>query len=115
MAECPVYYLSKKCLGGCKAAEANNNAFASARRRSKLYRPGFADLQEARVKKSVGLGGWHWLLLKDSGEEVRLQRNALQVISLPTGQESVTALPEPKSTNWLTAKWMFGQSGCLQQ
>ena len=40
------------------------------------------------VKKAVGLGGWHWLLLS-SGEEVRLQRNALTVLAPPTGQESV--------------------------
>ena len=66
-----------------------------------------ADLQEARVKKSVGLGGWHWLLLKDSGEEVRLQRNALQVISLPTGQESVSALGDRTPQN------ASRQSGCL--
>jgi hypothetical protein len=45
--------------------------------------------RQARVKKSVGLGGWHWLLLRDSGEEVRLQRNALTVLAGPTGQESV--------------------------
>lgn len=40
------------------------------------------------VKKAVGLGGWHWLRLS-SGEEVRLQRNALTVLEPPTGQESV--------------------------
>ena len=40
----------------------------------------------ATVKKSVNLGGWHWLLL-ENGKEVRLQKNALEVISLPTGEE----------------------------
>lgn len=40
------------------------------------------------VKKAVGLGGWHWLLLSN-GEEVRLQRNALTVLAPPTGQELV--------------------------
>eukprot|EP00252_Welwitschia_mirabilis_P020374 TRINITY_DN498_c0_g2_i3.p1 TRINITY_DN498_c0_g2~~TRINITY_DN498_c0_g2_i3.p1 ORF type:complete len:226 (-),score=47.35 TRINITY_DN498_c0_g2_i3:314-991(-) len=37
------------------------------------------------VKKAVGFG-WHWLVLKN-GAEVKLQRNALSVIELPTGQE----------------------------
>eukprot|EP00252_Welwitschia_mirabilis_P011284 TRINITY_DN2539_c0_g1_i1.p1 TRINITY_DN2539_c0_g1~~TRINITY_DN2539_c0_g1_i1.p1 ORF type:complete len:218 (+),score=31.96 TRINITY_DN2539_c0_g1_i1:244-897(+) len=38
------------------------------------------------VKKAVGLGGWHWLVLKN-GVEVKLQRNALSVLEAPTGQE----------------------------
>lgn len=38
------------------------------------------------VKKAVGLGGWHWLVLKN-GVEVKLQRNALSVIEHPTGNE----------------------------
>lgn len=38
------------------------------------------------VKKAVGLGGWHWLVLKN-GVEVKLQRNALSVIEPPTGHE----------------------------
>eukprot|EP00227_Mantoniella_beaufortii_P020786 CAMPEP_0197602916 /NCGR_PEP_ID=MMETSP1326-20131121/38179_1 /TAXON_ID=1155430 /ORGANISM="Genus nov. species nov., Strain RCC2288" /LENGTH=92 /DNA_ID=CAMNT_0043170355 /DNA_START=200 /DNA_END=475 /DNA_ORIENTATION=+ len=38
------------------------------------------------VKKAVGLGGWHWLKLSN-GAECRLQRNALSVISHPTGLE----------------------------
>ncbi|RWR72328.1 Histone deacetylase complex subunit SAP30/SAP30-like protein [Cinnamomum micranthum f. kanehirae] len=38
------------------------------------------------VKKAVGLGGWHWLVLTN-GIEVKLQRNALSVIEAPTGQE----------------------------
>ncbi|XP_031503269.1 uncharacterized protein LOC116266262 [Nymphaea colorata] len=38
------------------------------------------------VKKAVGLGGWHWLVLKN-GVEVKLQRNALSVIEAPTGNE----------------------------
>lgn len=37
------------------------------------------------VKKAVGFG-WHWLVLTN-GAEVKLQRNALSVIELPTGQE----------------------------
>jgi len=40
----------------------------------------------ATVKKSVGLGGWHWLVL-ENGKEVKLQKNALEVVSLPTGEE----------------------------
>ncbi|CAH9106716.1 unnamed protein product [Cuscuta europaea] len=38
------------------------------------------------VKKAVGLGGWHWLVLKN-GVEVKLQRNALSVLEAPTGDE----------------------------
>ncbi|GKU95235.1 hypothetical protein SLEP1_g8619 [Rubroshorea leprosula] len=38
------------------------------------------------VKKAVGLGGWHWLVLKN-GDEVKLQRNALSVVEHPTGNE----------------------------
>nr|XP_019711036.1 uncharacterized protein LOC105059093 isoform X2 [Elaeis guineensis] len=38
------------------------------------------------VKKAVGLGGWHWLVLKN-GVEVKLQRNALSVLETPTGNE----------------------------
>ncbi|RWW79717.1 hypothetical protein BHE74_00011975 [Ensete ventricosum] len=39
------------------------------------------------VKKAVGLGGWHWLVLKN-GVEVKLQRNALSVLEAPTGNEN---------------------------
>ncbi|MCL7027283.1 hypothetical protein MKW94_005818 [Papaver nudicaule] len=38
------------------------------------------------VKKAVGLGGWHWLILTN-GIEVKLQRNALSVLEAPTGLE----------------------------
>ncbi|KAK5785573.1 hypothetical protein PVK06_040169 [Gossypium arboreum] len=38
------------------------------------------------VKKAVGLGGWHWLVLKN-GVEVKLQRNALSVLEHPIGNE----------------------------
>ncbi|KAF7137506.1 hypothetical protein RHSIM_Rhsim07G0235900 [Rhododendron simsii] len=41
---------------------------------------------EGVVKKAVGLGGWHWLVLTN-GIEVKLQRNALSVIEAPTGNE----------------------------
>eukprot|EP00891_Asterochloris_glomerata_P000555 jgi/Astpho2/555/Aster-08214 len=40
-----------------------------------------------RVKKAVGLGGWHHVLL-ENGEECRLQRNALVVLEHPTGNET---------------------------
>ncbi|PPR82061.1 hypothetical protein GOBAR_AA38652 [Gossypium barbadense] len=42
------------------------------------------------VKKAVGLGGWHWLVLKN-GVEVKLQRNALSVLEHPTGNENTRA------------------------
>lgn len=38
------------------------------------------------VKKATGLGGWHWLVLKN-GVEVKLQRNALSVLEAPSGNE----------------------------
>ncbi|KAK1395677.1 putative histone deacetylase complex subunit SAP30/SAP30-like protein [Heracleum sosnowskyi] len=38
------------------------------------------------VKKAVGLGGWHWLVLTN-GIDVKLQRNALSVVEPPTGNE----------------------------
>lgn len=41
---------------------------------------------KATVKRSVGLGGWHWLVLP-SGEEIKLQRNALLVLEHPSGNE----------------------------
>uniref|UniRef100_A0A1D1YX85 Histone deacetylase complex subunit SAP30 n=1 Tax=Anthurium amnicola TaxID=1678845 RepID=A0A1D1YX85_9ARAE len=41
---------------------------------------------EGVVKKAVGLGGWHWLVLTN-GIEVKLQRNALSVIEAPSGHE----------------------------
>lgn len=44
---------------------------------------------QAIVKRANGLGGWHWLVLP-SGEEIKLQRNALVVEELgpPESQES---------------------------
>eukprot|EP01018_Ginkgo_biloba_P012322 Gb_31640 [translate_table: standard] len=38
------------------------------------------------VKNAAGFRGWHWLVLAN-GVEVKLQRNALSVIELPTGNE----------------------------
>ncbi|EYU45109.1 hypothetical protein ABFS82_03G054800 [Erythranthe guttata] len=50
------------------------------------------------VKKAVGLGGWHWLVLTN-GIEVKLQRNALSVIEAPTGNEEDDDL-EFEHTQW---------------
>ncbi|KAI3726726.1 hypothetical protein L1987_66528 [Smallanthus sonchifolius] len=50
------------------------------------------------VKKAVGLGGWHWLVLTN-GIEVKLQRNALSVIEAPTGNE------EDNDLEFETAQW----------
>ncbi|XP_010543086.1 PREDICTED: uncharacterized protein LOC104816111 [Tarenaya hassleriana] len=50
------------------------------------------------VKKAVGLGGWHWLVLTN-GIEVKLQRNALSVLEPPTGNEEDSAL-EFEGTQW---------------
>ncbi|XP_022017712.1 uncharacterized protein LOC110917470 isoform X5 [Helianthus annuus] len=43
------------------------------------------------VKKAVGLGGWHWLVLTN-GIEVKLQRNALSVIEAPTASDDTQKL-----------------------
>lgn len=43
--------------------------------------------QRAVVRRAVGLGGWHWLQVLPSGEEVKLQRNALEVLERPSGHE----------------------------
>lgn len=43
--------------------------------------------QTAIVKRAVGLGGWHWLTVLPTGEEVKLQRNALEVLERPSGNE----------------------------
>ncbi|XP_071731471.1 uncharacterized protein [Rutidosis leptorrhynchoides] len=50
------------------------------------------------VKKAVGLGGWHWLVLTN-GIEVKLQRNALSVIEAPTGNEEDDDL-EFENVHW---------------
>ncbi|RWW80034.1 hypothetical protein BHE74_00011638 [Ensete ventricosum] len=39
------------------------------------------------VKKAVGLGGWHWLVITFPCSIVKLQRNALSVIEAPSGHE----------------------------
>jgi hypothetical protein len=49
--------------------------------------------QEAKVRRSSGLGGWHWLVLP-SGEEIKLQRNALVVLEYPTGLEAESSASE---------------------
>ncbi|BDA44944.1 probable histone deacetylase complex subunit SAP30 at C-terminar half [Coccomyxa sp. Obi] len=54
--------------------------------------------QRGKIKKSVGLGGWHWLKLH-SGEEVRLQRNALTVLEPPSNQESDFSEEEDNAAN----------------
>lgn len=48
------------------------------------------------VKKAVGLGGWHWLVLTN-GLEVKLQRNALSVLEPPTGLEDDNDSDDGKS------------------
>ena len=48
---------------------------------------------EAKVRRSTGLGGWHWLVLP-SGEEIKLQRNALTVLEYPTGLEAESSASE---------------------
>ncbi|CAH2067342.1 unnamed protein product [Thlaspi arvense] len=51
------------------------------------------------VKKAVGLGGWHWLVLTN-GIEVKLQRNALSVIEAPTGNEEDNDIAIEQHTQW---------------
>ncbi|KAM0950431.1 putative histone deacetylase complex subunit SAP30/SAP30, SAP30 domain superfamily [Dioscorea sansibarensis] len=60
------------------------------------------------VKKAVGLGGWHWLVLTN-GIEVKLQRNALSVIEAPTGHEEDDEL-ECGNMQWNTSDLAFGET-----
>ena len=48
---------------------------------------------QATVRRSIGLGGWHWLVLPD-GSEIKLQRNALTVLEYPTGLEAESSASE---------------------
>ncbi|KAK6116255.1 hypothetical protein DH2020_050002 [Rehmannia glutinosa] len=57
------------------------------------------------VKKAVGLGGWHWLVLTN-GIEVKLQRNALSVIEAPTGNEEDDDL-EFEQVQWNSSDMAF--------
>ncbi|KAL0392003.1 UNVERIFIED_CONTAM: hypothetical protein Sradi_2423100 [Sesamum radiatum] len=57
------------------------------------------------VKKAVGLGGWHWLVLTN-GIEVKLQRNALSVIEAPTGNEEDDSL-EFEHVQWNSSDMAF--------
>ncbi|KAG9440905.1 hypothetical protein H6P81_021070 [Aristolochia fimbriata] len=57
------------------------------------------------VKKAVGLGGWHWLVLTN-GIEVKLQRNALSVIEAPTGNEDDDDL-ECENMQWNSSDMAF--------
>ncbi|GFQ04889.1 hypothetical protein PHJA_002633000 [Phtheirospermum japonicum] len=60
---------------------------------------------EGVVKKAVGLGGWHWLVLTN-GIEVKLQRNALSVIEAPTGNEEDDDL-EFEQVQWNSSDMAF--------
>ncbi|KAL1564448.1 hypothetical protein AAHA92_06790 [Salvia divinorum] len=57
------------------------------------------------VKKAVGLGGWHWLVLTN-GIEVKLQRNALSVLEAPTGNEEDDYL-ESEHEHWNSSDIAF--------
>lgn len=58
------------------------------------------------VKKAVGLGGWHWLVLTN-GIDVKLQRNALSVVQPPTGNE------EDDDLEFENAQWNCSDLGEL--
>ncbi|KAI3504798.1 hypothetical protein L1887_26517 [Cichorium endivia] len=60
------------------------------------------------VKKAVGLGGWHWLVLTN-GIEVKLQRNALSVIEAPTGNEDDDVL-EFENLQWNVSNLASGDA-----
>uniref|UniRef100_A0A7N0VGF7 Histone deacetylase complex subunit SAP30 Sin3 binding domain-containing protein n=1 Tax=Kalanchoe fedtschenkoi TaxID=63787 RepID=A0A7N0VGF7_KALFE len=68
------------------------------------------------VKKAVGLGGWHWLVLKN-GIEVKLQRNALSVLEPPTGNEvdDDEDFDNSSSGSDLGAKGNFFTAGFMSQ
>nr|XP_009411032.1 PREDICTED: uncharacterized protein LOC103992867 isoform X1 [Musa acuminata subsp. malaccensis]XP_018684647.1 PREDICTED: uncharacterized protein LOC103992867 isoform X1 [Musa acuminata subsp. malaccensis] len=57
------------------------------------------------VKKAVGLGGWHWLVLTN-GIEVKLQRNALSVIEAPSGHEEDDEI-ECENMQWNSSDLAF--------
>ncbi|URE38055.1 hypothetical protein MUK42_13047 [Musa troglodytarum] len=57
------------------------------------------------VKKAVGLGGWHWLVLTN-GIEVKLQRNALSVIEAPSGHEEDDEI-ECENMQWNSSDMAF--------
>ncbi|XP_068655161.1 uncharacterized protein [Aristolochia californica] len=65
------------------------------------------------VKKAVGLGGWHWLVLTN-GIEVKLQRNALSVIEAPTGNEDDDDL-ECVNMQWNGSDMAFDDSQKVQR
>ena len=46
--------------------------------------------RRGRIRRCVGLGGWHLVVLSDTREEIRIQRNAL--VSRPSAQISVTLI-----------------------
>ena len=74
--------------------------------------------QRGVVRKAVGLGGWHWLQL-DTGERIRLQRNAIRVLQAPTGDEKVRCTASSNTELLklgITPKWMlqsYFSAACL--
>ncbi|KAJ0973666.1 hypothetical protein J5N97_015631 [Dioscorea zingiberensis] len=60
------------------------------------------------VKKAVGLGGWHWLVLTN-GIEVELQRNALSVIEAPAGHEEDDEIVS-ENMQWNASDMAFGET-----
>ncbi|KAI8466267.1 MAG: hypothetical protein J3K34DRAFT_66519 [Monoraphidium minutum] len=67
---------------------------------------------EATVKRASGLGGWHWLVLP-SGEEIKLQRNALQVIEL--GPEEAASGDSSEEEQEIEARASFGRAEILDR
>ncbi|XP_057477766.1 uncharacterized protein LOC130765375 isoform X2 [Actinidia eriantha] len=66
------------------------------------------------VKKAVGLGGWHWLVLKN-GAEVKLQRNALSVVEPPTDNEENGDFDNSSSDSDIGHKYNDISSGKLSK
>lgn len=69
---------------------------------------------QATVRRSIGLGGWHWLVLP-SGEEVKLQRNALTVLEYPTSQEAESSASEGAQLHKPGTPQGYGPSGAVSR
>ncbi|XP_018464066.1 uncharacterized protein LOC108835288 isoform X2 [Raphanus sativus] len=92
----------ESCFGDCSSSEEeltvlprHTKVVVTGNNRTKSVLVGLQGV----VKKAVGLGGWHWLVLTN-GIEVKLQRNALSVIEAPTGNEEDVDIEVDEHTQW---------------
>ncbi|KAG7590179.1 Histone deacetylase complex subunit SAP30 Sin3 binding domain [Arabidopsis suecica] len=91
----------QSCFGDCSSEEElsvlprHTKVIVTGNNRTKSVLVGLQGV----VKKAVGLGGWHWLVLTN-GIEVKLQRNALSVLEHPTGNEEDNDLEVDHTIQW---------------